>query len=133
MDRIHPPTPARSHAVFLSDYDMQMTEHLVRVSMSGSIRRGAWEASGTSGMKVLVNGGLNSRSWTAGGPKPMRRRSAGPLATDRNTATTPAGTRPKPTRLYALLEHEIIPDFMTRERDGIPSAWVARCAKAWPA
>ena len=53
-------SPARQHAVFLADYDMQMTEHLVRgVDIWLNNPRRPWEASGTSGMKVLVNGGLN--------------------------------------------------------------------------
>ena len=53
-------TPARSQAVFLSDYDMSMTEHLVQgVDLWLNTPRRPWEASGTSGMKVLVNGGLN--------------------------------------------------------------------------
>jgi starch phosphorylase len=53
-------SPARSQVVFLSDYDMRMTEHLVRgVDVWLNTPRRPWEACGTSGMKVLVNGGLN--------------------------------------------------------------------------
>ena len=51
---------ARSRVVFLSDYDMLMAEHLVQgVDVWVNTPRRPWEASGTSGMKVLVNGGLN--------------------------------------------------------------------------
>ncbi|MHB9090437.1 MAG: alpha-glucan family phosphorylase, partial [Chloroflexota bacterium] len=51
---------ARSHVIFLSDYDMNLTEHLVQgVDIWINTPRRPWEASGTSGMKVLVNGGLN--------------------------------------------------------------------------
>ena len=50
----------RPHAIFLSDYDMLLTEHLVQgVDVWINTPRRPWEASGTSGMKVLVNGGLN--------------------------------------------------------------------------
>ena len=50
----------RPHAVFLSDYDMQLTERLVQgVDVWLNTPRRPWEACGTSGMKVLVNGGLN--------------------------------------------------------------------------
>ena len=50
----------RAHAVFLSDYDMQLTERLVQgVDVWLNTPRRPWEACGTSGMKVLVNGGLN--------------------------------------------------------------------------
>jgi starch phosphorylase len=50
----------RPHAIFLSDYDMLLTEHLVQgVDVWLNTPRRPWEASGTSGMKVLVNGGIN--------------------------------------------------------------------------
>ena len=51
---------ARPHVIFLSDYDMLLTEHLVQgVDVWVNTPRRPWEASGTSGMKVLVNGGIN--------------------------------------------------------------------------
>ena len=50
----------RPHAIFLSDYDMQLTERLVQgVDVWLNTLRRPWEACGTSGMKVLVNGGIN--------------------------------------------------------------------------
>src|SRR5207244_6056899 len=50
----------RPHIIFLSDYDMLLTEHLVQgVDVWINTPRRPWEASGTSGMKVLVNGGIN--------------------------------------------------------------------------
>ena len=50
----------RSHIMFLSDYDTLLAEHLVQgVDVWINTPRRPWEASGTSGMKVLVNGGLN--------------------------------------------------------------------------
>ena len=51
---------ARPHVIFLSDDDMILTEHLVQgVDLWINTPRRPWEACGTSGMKVLVNGGLN--------------------------------------------------------------------------
>ena len=51
---------APPHVVFLADYDMLLTEHLVQgVDVWINTPRRPWEACGTSGMKVLVNGGLN--------------------------------------------------------------------------
>jgi starch phosphorylase len=50
----------RPHAIFLSDYDMLLTEQLVQgVDVWLNTPRRPWEACGTSGMKVLVNGGIN--------------------------------------------------------------------------
>jgi glucan phosphorylase len=52
-----------AHAIFLSDYDMSLTERLVEgVDLWINTPRRPWEACGTSGMKVLVNGGLNLSS-----------------------------------------------------------------------
>ena len=49
-----------SHIVFIDDYDMQVAGELVRgVDLWINTPRRPWEASGTSGMKVLVNGGIN--------------------------------------------------------------------------
>src|SRR5690606_39697731 len=51
---------ARDHVVFLSDYDMNLARRMVQgVDVWLNNPRRPWEASGTSGMKVLVNGGLN--------------------------------------------------------------------------
>jgi len=50
----------RSRVVFLEDYDMRIAEQLVQgVDLWINTPRHPWEACGTSGMKVLVNGGLN--------------------------------------------------------------------------
>jgi starch phosphorylase len=51
----------RSHVVFLSDYDMQMAQELGKgMDLWINTPRRPWEACGTSGMKVLANGGLNT-------------------------------------------------------------------------
>ena len=50
----------RAHVIFLSDYDTLMAERLVQgVDVWINTPQRPWEACGTSGMKVLVNGGLN--------------------------------------------------------------------------
>ena len=117
---------ARPHVIFLSDYDMLLTEHWQGVDVWINTPRRPWEASGTSGMKVLVNGGINLRNWMAGGRKPTRLKWGGRWGTARNMAMIRPGTRPKPTALYDLLEREVIPEFYTRDEKGIPTAWVAR-------
>ena len=51
---------ARRHVIFLSDYNMLLSEYLVQgVDVWINTPRRPWEACGTSGMKVLVNGGIN--------------------------------------------------------------------------
>lgn len=50
----------RKHVVFLEDYDIALAQEMVQgVDVWINTPRRPWEASGTSGMKVLANGGLN--------------------------------------------------------------------------
>jgi glycogen phosphorylase len=118
---------ARSHVVFLSDYDMLLTERLVGgVDVWINTPRRPWEASGTSGMKVLVNGGLNLSEldgWWAEAYAP----DVGWAIGDGNEhGDDPAWDAAEAQGLYALLEREVIPEFYTRNDKGVPTAWVAR-------
>ena len=117
----------RSHVIFLSDYDMRLTEHMVQgVDVWLNTPRRPWEASGTSGMKVLVNGGINLSvldGWWAEAYAPDVGWALGDgqehgddLAWDARDAEA----------LYDLLEHEVIPEFYTRDEQGVPTAWVTR-------
>ena len=50
----------QERVVFLNDYDMMLAQELVQgIDLWINTPRRPWEACGTSGMKVLVNGGLN--------------------------------------------------------------------------
>lgn len=117
----------RSHIVFLSDYDMLLAEHLVEgVDVWINTPKRPWEASGTSGMKVLVNGGLNLSvldGWWAEAYSPE----VGWAIGDGNEhGDDPAWDRADAEALYAVLENEVIPEFYSRDEEGIPRAWVAR-------
>jgi starch phosphorylase len=117
----------RPHAIFLSDYDMHLTERLVQgVDVWINTPRRPWEACGTSGMKVLVNGGINLSELDGWWAEAYTPKWAGRWGTARNMATIRPGTRPKPNALYERLEREVIPEFYTRDEKGIPTAWVAR-------
>ena len=60
MDRIRAGPRLRHRVVFLEDYDITLAQQLVQgVDVWINTPRRPWEACGTSGMKVLVNGGLN--------------------------------------------------------------------------
>ena len=118
---------ARSRVVFLSDYDMLMAEHLVHgVDVWVNTPRRPWEASGTSGMKVLVNGGLNLSEldgWWAEAYSP----DVGWAIGDRREhGDDPAWDATEAGTLYALLEREVIPEFYARDDRGIPPRWIAR-------
>ncbi len=118
---------ARPHVVFLSDYDMLLTEHLVQgVDVWINTPRRPWEASGTSGMKVLVNGGLNLSELDGWWAEAYTPEVGWALGDGQEHGDDPAWDAAEAEALYNLLEREVIPEFYTRDESGIPTAWVAR-------
>jgi starch phosphorylase len=117
----------RRHVVFLSDYDMLLTEHLVQgVDVWLNTPRRPWEACGTSGMKVLVNGGLNLSELDGWWAEAYAPELGWALGDGREHNDDPAWDAAEAEALYDLLEREVIPEFYTRDDQGIPGAWVAR-------
>lgn len=115
------------HVIFLGDYDMDLTEQLVQgVDLWINTPRRPWEACGTSGMKVLVNGGLNLSElggWWAEAYTPDV---GWALGDGKEHDDDPAWDAYEADQLYGLLEREVIPAFYTRDEDGLPTAWLAR-------
>lgn len=110
--------------IFLSDYDMHLCEHLVQgVDLWLNTPRRPWEACGTSGMKVLVNGGLNLSvldGWWDEAYTPQAGWAIGKRTDDDNDNSDGADAE----QLYNLLEQEIIPLYYNRNGSGIPSQWI---------
>ncbi|MFT5905959.1 MAG: starch phosphorylase [Cryomorphaceae bacterium] len=120
-DDPHPPV------IFLADYDMLMAERLVQgVDVWINTPRRPWEASGTSGMKVLVNGGLNLSEldgWWAEAYAPDVGWAVGDGL---EHGEDPAWDAAEAEALYQSLENEVIPEFYSRDSNGIPVKWIAR-------
>jgi starch phosphorylase len=117
----------RLHVMFISDYNILLSESLVQgADVWINTPRRPWEACGTSGMKVLVNGGINLSEldgWWAEAFTPEVGWALGDvqehgddLAWDAREAET----------LYELLENEVIPEYYARDKQGIPVKWVQR-------
>jgi len=104
---------------------MMLTERLVRgVDVWLNNPRRPWEACGTSGMKVLANGGINLSEldgWWAEAYAPEVGWALGD-----GREHDPAWDTIEAETLYDLLEEKVVPEFYSRGADGIPSAWVAR-------
>jgi starch phosphorylase len=115
----------RRRVVFIEDYDMNVARYLVQgVDVWLNNPRRPLEASGTSGMKVCCNGGINlsildgwwvegynqTNGWAIG---------AGEEYTDL-TYQDDVESR----AIYDLLEQEIVPLFYTRSSDGLPRGWL---------
>jgi glycogen phosphorylase len=117
----------RRHAIFLSDYDMLLTEHLVQgVDVWINTPRRPWEACGTSGMKVLVNGGINLSELDGWWAEAYTPGVGWALGDGQEHGDDPSWDAAEAQALYDLLEREVIPEFYSRDENGIPRAWVAR-------
>ncbi len=120
-------TEAANHVIFLSDYDMLLTGQLVQgVDVWINTPRRPWEACGTSGMKVLVNGGINLSELDGWWAEAYTPEVGWALGDGKEHGDDPAWDTVEADALYALLEREVIPEFYNRDQKGIPVAWVAR-------
>jgi starch phosphorylase len=118
---------ARPHVIFLGDYDMLLTERLVQgVDVWINTPRRPWEACGTSGMKVLVNGGINLSELDGWWAEAYTPEVGWAVGDGREHGDDPAWDAAEAEAIYDLLEREVIPEFYSRDAEGIPAAWVAR-------
>jgi starch phosphorylase len=116
---------ARSRMVFLEDYDMKVARALVQgVDVWLNNPRRPYEASGTSGMKVVPNGGLNCSildGWWDEGYEP----GVGWAIGDRAQAEDAGYQDWLDSRaLYYLIENEIAPLFYQRMDNSVPMGWI---------
>ena len=113
--------------VFLSDYDMHLSEHLVQgVDLWINTPRRPWEACGTSGMKVLVNGGLNLSELDGWWDEAYRPEFGWAIGDNSSHDGDPSWDAKEAEQLYTHLEREVIPAFYHRSEDGVPVAWVEK-------
>ncbi len=117
----------RGRIVFLEDYDLSLARHLVHgVDIWLNTPRYLMEASGTSGMKVLPNGGLNLSvpdGWWAEGYNSLTGWSIGK---GEDLPDHEYQDKIEAAALYDLLEKEIVPLFYDRSSEGVPRAWISR-------
>ena len=121
----------RRRVVFLEDYDLSIAQELVQgVDVWINTPRRPWEACGTSGMKVLVNGGINlsvldgwwaeaseaGLGWGIGDPKDAAD------GRDQDLIDT--------ERLYAVIEEEVVPEFYNQDASGVPRDWLKRMRRS---
>jgi glycogen phosphorylase len=113
-------------AVFLQDYDQEIARQLVQsVDVWLNVPRRPLEASGTSGEKVAVNGGLNLSildGWWLEGYDGTNGFAIGD--TVESVEATDVDARDAES-LYRVLEQEVVPLYYDRDRDGLPRKWIA--------
>jgi starch phosphorylase len=117
----------RGRVVFLSDYDMSLAEQMVQgVDLWINTPRRPWEACGTSGMKILVNGGLNLSELDGWWAEAFKADVGWAVGDGREHGDDSNWDAHEAEELYRLLENDIIPCFYERDSMGIPRGWVAR-------
>jgi starch phosphorylase len=117
----------RPRVVFLSDYDVILTQYLVQgVDVWINTPRRPWEASGTSGMKVLVNGGLNLSELDGWWAEAYCPEVGWALGDRKEHGNDPEWDQQEANALYDLLEKSIIPQFYDRDVRDIPVRWIGK-------
>jgi starch phosphorylase len=115
-----------SHVVFLEDYDIVLAQQLLSgIDVWINVPMRPMEASGTSGMKHLANGGLNLSELDGWWSEAYTPEVGWALGDGREHNDADWDAR-EAAQLYDLLEKEIIPEFYQRDTSGIPRAWTRR-------
>jgi starch phosphorylase len=113
--------------VFVEDYDINVGRHLVQgVDVWLNNPRRPLEASGTSGQKVVLNGGLNLSvldGWWAEAYDGLNGFAIGTGRTHTNMDVHDARDG---AELYRVLKEEVIPLYYKRDGDGLPRDWIKR-------
>jgi starch phosphorylase len=124
----------RHRAVFLEDYDQEIARKLVQsVDVWLNVPRQPLEASGTSGEKVAINGGLNLSIldgwWLEGydGTNGFAIGSGSDASEITEIAEIDAGDAES---LYRVLEEEVVPCYYDHDSDGLPRKWIQMMKRA---
>jgi starch phosphorylase len=121
----------RNHVVFLEDYDMNIARHLIQgVDVWLNNPRRPLEASGTSGMKVCVNGGLNLSVLDGWWVEGYQQDNGWAIGAGEEYADLAYQDTVESRTIYDLLEEEIVPMFYSRGSDGVPRGWLARMKRS---
>ncbi|MDB5391211.1 MAG: maltodextrin phosphorylase [Planctomycetaceae bacterium] len=113
--------------VFLENYDISRARHLVQgVDVWLNNPRRPLEASGTSGQKVVLNGGLNCSILDGWWAEAYDGSNGFAIGTGRTHVNSDIQDRRDADDLYRVLKEEVIPLYYDRDRDDLPQAWIKR-------
>ncbi len=117
----------RHRIVFLEDYDIRLARTMVRgADVWLNTPRRPMEASGTSGMKVAVNGGLNLSILDGWWAEAYNGENGWAIGSGQTHPDLDYQDRAESEALYMLLEQAVVPMFYERGADGLPRQWIAR-------
>ena len=115
----------RHRIVFIEDYDINVARHLVQgvdVWLNTPVR--PLEASGTSGMKAVVNGAIHVSVLDGWWAEAYARNVGWAIGEAEEYQDRDVAEKIEAEMLYHQLESEIVPDFYRRGKDGLPREWV---------
>jgi len=116
----------RGKVILLEDYDMNVARHLVGgcdVWLNNPLR--PQEASGTSGMKPPLHGGLNCSILDGWWPECFDGKNGWAIGDGSQFEDRKKQDRLDADRIYSLLEDQIVPLFYKRDAAGLPRQWIA--------
>jgi starch phosphorylase len=113
--------------VFVEDYDINVGRHFVQgVDVWLNNPRRPLEASGTSGQKVVLNGGLNLSVLDGWWAEAYDGLNGFAIGTGRTHSNPDIHDARDGEDLYRVLQHEVIPLYYERDSDGLPRGWIKR-------
>jgi starch phosphorylase len=115
----------RNRVVFTEDYDINVCRHLIQaVDVWLNNPRRPLEASGTSGQKVVLNGGLNCSVLDGWWAEAYDGSNGFAIGTGTSHVDSAVTDRRDAESLYSVLEKQVIPLFYDRDIDGLPRQWI---------
>ena len=115
----------RERVVYIEDYDINVCRHMVQgVDVWLNNPRRPLEASGTSGQKVVLNGGLNCSVLDGWWAEAYDGSNGFAIGQGRSHKSEEETDRRDAEALYEVLENEVIPTYYKRDIDGLPPDWI---------
>jgi starch phosphorylase len=117
----------RRRVVFIEDYDLNVARYLVQgVDVWLNTPRRPMEASGTSGMKVACNGGLNMSILDGWWDEGYNKENGWAIGSGEMYDDTQYQDQVESQAMYDTLEKEVVPLFYDRGTDGLPRLWIEK-------
>lgn len=122
---------SKGKVIFLKDYDITLSQHLVQgVDLWLNNPRRPLEACGTSGMKVLANGGLNLSILDGWWDEAFTASTGWAIGSGSEVYDYSKQDNIDSENLYDALETQVVPEFFERDQSGIPRKWVNRMKRS---
>jgi starch phosphorylase len=121
----------QGRVALIEEYDMEVGRMLTSgcdVWLNNPLR--PYEASGTSGMKPPLHGGINLSILDGWWPEGYDGTNGWAIGDGSESPDSEAQNRKDADALYSLLEREVVPEFYDRGADGLPSRWIRRALRS---